>query len=107
MKTAIKLIVGILLIVWALSVAPSFLAKTFWPDSSAPWEKVNAFYYPNANDLTEWESQINVGSIQACRDWVKDSAAAKGDPNLEHGDYECGVGCKNKDGFNVCRLTIE
>ncbi len=39
--------------------------------------------------------------------WVEDSAAAKGDPNIDRGDYECGVGCRSKDGFNVCRLTVE
>lgn len=107
MKTAIKWIVGIVLIFWMFSAAPSFLASVFWSESNAPWEKVDAFYYPNADNLTEWESQMNVGSVQACRDWVEDSAAAKGDSNLERGDYECGVGCKSKNGFNVCRLTVE
>jgi len=107
MKTAIKWILGIVLIVWILSAAPGFLAGIFWSDSNAPWEKVDAFYYPDASDLTECESQMDVGSVQACRDWVEDSATEKGDPNMERGDHECGVGCKSKDGFNVCRLTVE
>src|SRR3989344_426371 len=107
MKTAIKWIVGIVLILWILSATPSFLAGLFWSESNAPWEKVDAFYYPDANNLSKWESQMDVSSVQACRDWVEDSAAIKGDPNLEHGDYECGVGCKSRDGFNVCRLTVE
>lgn len=92
---------------WVLSAVPSFITSTFWSESNAPWEKVDAFYYPDANDLTHWESQMDVGSVESCRDWVEDSAAAKGDPGIQRGDYECGVGCRQKDGFNVCRLTVE
>ena len=105
--TALKWIVGIVIAFWVLSAAPSFLANTFWAETNAPWEKVDAFYYPDASDLTEWEEKMDVGSVQACRDWVEDAAAAKGDPNIDRGDYECGVGCKESDGFNVCRLTVE
>lgn len=107
MKQILKWIVGMILIFWILSAIPLFLTSVFWSESNAPWESVDAFYYPDANNLAEWESEMNVGSVQACRDWVEDSAAAKGDSNLERGDYECGVNCRSRDGFNVCRLTVE
>jgi hypothetical protein len=108
MKTAIKWVAGIVFLLWVLFGHPlDFVAGIFWSKSNAPWEKVDAFYYPDANNLSEWEGQMDVGSVQACRDWVEDSAAAKGDPNLNRGDYECGVGCRSKNGFNICRLTVE
>jgi len=108
MKTVIKWIAGAVLVLWVLFGHPmSFIAGVFWSESNAPWEKVDAFYYPDANNLSEWESKMNVGSVQECRDWVEDYAATKGDSNLNRGDYECGVGCRSRDGFNVCRLTVE
>lgn len=107
-KKPIKWIVTAILVLWVLFGHPlSFIANTFWSESNAPWEKVDAFYYPDASDLSVWESQVDVGSIQECRDWVENSASKNGDEDLRQGDYECGVGCKSDNGFNICRLTIE
>jgi len=108
MKKTAQWIAGIVVVLVVLFGHPlDFIAGIFWSESNAPWEKVDAFYYPDANNLSDWESRMDVGSVQACRDWVEDSAAAKGDSDMQRGDYECGVGCKQQDGFNVCRLTVE
>ena len=108
MKKVIKWILGVVFVLWILFGHPlNFIAGIFWSERNAPWEEVDAFYYPDANNLSDWESQMDIGSIKACRDWVEDSAASMGDIGLQRGDYECGVGCKNRDGFNVCRLTVE
>lgn len=106
-----KIGIGIIaiLLVWAVFGSPSdFVANKFWSDSAAPWEEVHAYYYPDKNDLTEYREALSVGSVDACRLWVQDTATGLGDASLQRGDYECGVGCKTNDyGLNVCRLTIQ
>lgn len=32
---------------------PKDAANWFWPDSPAPWEQVDAVYYPDNSDLTK------------------------------------------------------
>ncbi|WVX49023.1 hypothetical protein ROLI_021080 [Roseobacter fucihabitans] len=53
--------------------------------------QVDAFYYPDKNDLTVHEEFLDVGSVEQCRVIVQRAAAENGDPNLTRGDYECGV----------------
>jgi hypothetical protein len=53
--------------------------------------QVDAFYYPNRNDLTEVVEFIDVGSVDECRRVVRAAAAERNDPDLVLGDYECGV----------------
>jgi hypothetical protein len=55
-------------------------------------EQVDAFYYPNKSDLTVHEFYGDVGSYEGCIDAVFRAAAAKNDPNMQRGDYECGIG---------------
>ena len=55
-------------------------------------EQVDAFYYPNKSDLTFHEFFGDVGSYEGCIDAVYRAAAAKNDPNMQRGDYECGIG---------------
>ncbi len=59
--------------------------------------QVDAFYYPNKNDLSVHEAFLDVGSVEACREIARGAAANNGDPNLERGDYECGVGPTAQD----------
>jgi len=85
-------------------------AKTFanwlWSDSAAPWETVDAFYYPNRSDLGDFLSQRGLGSLQECRDWVYSVAASRRDPNLTRGDYECGIGrVDDLNGIAIYRLS--
>jgi hypothetical protein len=84
------------------------VAGWFWPSSAAPWEQVDAFYYPDRNNLLSDERHLNVGSVEACRAWVSSRAAARGDPSIALGDYECGVGyLRNSGDMRVYRLTEE
>lgn len=55
-------------------------------------EQVDAHYYPNKTDMTKSQTFEDVGSIDNCRAVVRQAAAANGDPNLDRGDYECGIG---------------
>lgn len=55
-------------------------------------DQVDAFYYPNKNDLTKHEFFPNVGSVDNCRTVVIQAAAKHNDPQMARGDYECGVG---------------
>lgn len=60
--------------------------------------QVDAYYYPDRSNLSVYEVEYNVGSLDACRDWVYTQAAKNNDPNLSRGDYECGVGPGEKLG---------
>jgi hypothetical protein len=85
----------------------STVANWFWPTSAAPWEEVIAVYYPNKHDLTVHQLARNVGSLENCRAWVGAKAARYNDPNLERGDYECGVGRLRTIGdLLMYRLTV-
>lgn len=66
--------------------------------SSCGKKQVDAYYYPNRNDLSVYEVKYDVGSVEACRDWVYAQAARNNDSNVERGDYECGIGPKKKIG---------
>lgn len=83
------------------------VANAFWPSSPAPWEDVDAFFYPDRNDLSQHFEMRDLSSIQKCRDWAISMAAAQGDPYQERSDYECGVGRVGSFGsVGVYRLTI-
>ena len=74
------------------------------------WCQVDAFYYPDRNDLTVHQEFLDVGSIQDCRDIVYEAAAANGDPDMSRGDYECGVGPRSAEfgeGLRVYRETVK
>lgn len=77
---------------WFLFGQPAkTVANWLWGSDAAPWETVDAFYYPDANNLAIVNIVSDFDSVQACRDWVYSAAAANGDVGLERGDYECGV----------------
>ncbi len=109
MKTWMGWVFCGVVLLWLVFGNPgSSIAGWFWPETNAPWEQVNAFYYPDSGDLTQDKRQMDVGSVEACRDWVDEQARAVGDPDMLNGDYECGVGCKEMgEGMFMCRLTIE
>jgi hypothetical protein len=100
------IIIGLAL--WFLFGTPvRTIANWFWPDSAAPWEEVDAFYYPNRYDLTEHQQVLAVGSVDNCRTVVYAIAAGRDDPRLERGDHECGVGdAGDLGGIRVYRLTV-
>lgn len=61
-------------------------------------DQVDAFYYPDANNLLVHQEFLDVGSVERCREVVYAAAAINEDPNLERGDYECGIGPQSKFG---------
>lgn len=88
-----KLLLPVAVLGWFIVGSPgNVTARLFWPTSPAPWESVDAFYYPDAGDLSRSYQLPDVGSLAACRAWAYGTAASHGDPALERGDYECGIG---------------
>jgi hypothetical protein len=100
-------IVGAVALAWFTLGSPmSDIAGWVWGNSPAPWETVDAFYYPNRNNLSHDERRLNVGSVDACRAWVAGAAARRDDPQIRRGDYECGVGhLKDYGELKVYRVT--
>lgn len=83
------------------------VADWLWASDAAPWETVDAFYYPDRENLTAFNLISDFDSVQACRDWVYSAAAANGDPELERGDYECGIQKLDSfGGMSVYRATV-
>ena len=89
-------------------IATLFLGGCFEPENDAAfWETVDAFYYPDRNNLTMDLRQTGLKSVAECRTWVFQTAASKNDPNLARGDYECGVGLIEHYGpVGVYRITV-
>lgn len=94
---------------WFLFGQPAkTLANWFWEADAAPWETVDAFYYADLEDLSDFTMSVGFDSVQACRDWVYSAAAANGDAALERGDYECGVQkIDTYMGMSVYRATVK
>jgi hypothetical protein len=84
------------------------LADLFWPERPAPWEAVDAFYYPDRHNLSVHRSANKVDGIAGCRSWVIAAAAANADPRMSRGDFECAIGKLQSlgDGLTVYRLTV-
>ena len=83
------------------------IANLVWDDSAAPWESVDAYYYPDRSNLANHQVIEGLGSVQECRDRVNDMAANNRDPRLVRGDYECAI--QKLDGFqgiSVYRTTV-
>jgi hypothetical protein len=97
------------LIVWAVFGSPlNTMARWFWSETAAPWEKVDAYYYPDRNNLAVHRASYNVGSINNCRVWVRAEAARLNDSWITRGDYECGVGEVDVMGdITVYRITAK
>ena len=87
--------------------APVNIADMFWEEEAAPWETVDAFYYPDRNDLTQFQQTTDLVSVDDCRAWVSSAAALNGDPSLFRGDYECGIEVVDSLGsISVYRNTV-
>jgi hypothetical protein len=93
---------------WALFGSPKKdVANWFWSDQAAPWETVDAFYYPNRSDLSRDQRASGLASVDACRTWVDHVSRAHNDVGITRGDYECGVGYLDDfAGMRVYRTTV-
>ncbi|GEO13526.1 hypothetical protein MAE02_12220 [Microvirga aerophila] len=100
------LIVGLLL--WAIFGSPkSDIASWIWGDEAAPWETVDAFYYPDRNDLTKDRRSSGLSSVDACRTWINGVSRSFNDVGVKRGDYECGVGhIRDFGSMKVYRVTV-
>ncbi len=99
------ILIGVIL--WAVFGSPKKdVANLIWPDSPAPWETVDAFYYPNRHNLSTFETVRGLASLDGCRAWVRGAAAVRGDHGVVRGDYECGIGQTGTFmGLSVYRVT--
>lgn len=71
-------------------------------------DQIDAFYYPNRNDLSRYEVFHDVGSLDECRRVVSAAAIRRHDPQLRRGDYECGIGPSGKFGdLTVYKETVK
>ena len=87
---------------------PKTVANWFWDDRAAPWESVDAFYYPSRADLTKHREALDLDDVQACRDWAYAEATRNRDPGMQRGTYECGVGrLDDWGGLRVYRLIVD
>jgi hypothetical protein len=94
---------------WFLFGQPAqTVANWFWASDAAPWETVDAFYYPNRDNLIVFKRAAGFDSVQACRDWVYSAASANSDAGLKRGDYECGIQKLHtySTGISVYRATV-
>lgn len=83
------------------------IANTFWEGEAAPWETVDAYYYPNRSDLSVFQSRLRLSSVDDCRVWVRMAAAANNDIGVVRGDFECGIEVIDTfAGINVYRTTV-
>jgi hypothetical protein len=83
------------------------IANVMWPDSPAPWERVDAVYYPDAGDRTTQLRERNLADLDSCREWANRAAAYSGNQHLRRGDYRCDVGLQESYGdIEVYRLTV-
>lgn len=71
-----------------------------WPGKDV-W---SGYFYPDQNNLSNWVEGGNFDSLESCRNWAVNYGYLKSIPVSDY-DYECGLNCKYKDGFNVCEKT--
>ena len=83
------------------------LHNLLWPNGPAPWERVDAFYYPSRANLSVHRAAYDVKTLDRCRSWVAAQARTHDDPRLTRGDYECGIGkIKDLGSVTVYRITV-
>ncbi len=83
------------------------VANWFWGDTAAPWEEVDAFYYPKRSDLSKHLTSRGLHDVDACRRWVYAEAFKRNDDRMTRGDYECGIGLiEHIGGLKVYRITV-
>lgn len=67
----------------------------------------SGYFYPNKDNLSEWvESDSKFKSLEECRNWANNKAIEL-KLDITQYDYECGLNCKYKDGFNICKETLD
>ena len=79
-----------------------------WPTSPAPWERVDAFYYPDKMDFAKLQTKRGFKTVPECKAWIKAQAAANNDPEMRQGKYKCAIGFMgNEFGKKVYRVLVK
>jgi hypothetical protein len=95
------------IILWFLvGDPPKTIANVFWPRDAAPWETVDAFYYPHRNDLSNYQMISGLKSVDDCRAMIQSIARTYNDGSRTTGAYECAIEIVDSiQGENVYRTT--
>ena len=97
-----NIIILLVLMVIAISLF-SIVKKEVW----------SGYFYPDANNLSTWvEANETFDSLESCRYWAERESEIYILENTQldgiyEWDYECGLDCKYKSGFNVCKETLQ
>ncbi|WP_265570857.1 hypothetical protein [Sphingomicrobium nitratireducens] len=86
------------------AIVAAIAISLFGCDALAP-DRWDAFVYPDANDLTQWQTLIGFKDFEQCQSAAIDAVRALRDPDA--GTYECGRNCKYDPAYrlNVCKET--
>ena len=76
---------------WMFGDPRQVLAHHAFPDRPAPWEAVNAVYFPDREDRATKLVRPRFVSMQECRNWIYREATRAGDPRLRRGDWACEI----------------
>jgi len=67
----------------------------------------SGYFYPDINNLSNWiDGNTSFESLDSCRNWANNKARELKLEDNQY-DYECGLNCKYKSGFNVCEETTD
>ena len=92
---------------FALSNPKQDIADVIWPKSPAPWEQVDAYYYPYRDQTQQSHSAFHFQSVKDCRDWIEGKALEYGDTNPGEGAWRCAIGEYDKmSEQQTYRLTL-
>jgi hypothetical protein len=100
--------IAIGMILWAIFGSPKKdLANWLYEYEPAPWETVDAFYYPDNNNLAKHSAAYGLKSLDECRKWVSGQAAAYNDPNFSRSSYLCWIGKTDEEfaGMKIYRTN--
>jgi len=107
MRVLVVILVAIVLFWTFFSNPARDIAGWLYPNGAAPWEDIAGYFYPNRGDLSVSVTKIGFNNLNECRNWAHETAEKYGDPNIQLGDYECGIGSlQDRFGFNVYRITV-
>ena len=92
-----KNIIFVLILVIFISFFISVFKKDLW----------SGYFYPSKDNLSDWiESGFTFKSLDSCRVWAQNKGIELNIKSSTY-DYECGLNCKYKDGFNICEKTLD
>lgn len=77
----------------------------YWIWGALKPDKWIGFYYPDADNLSNYRQSWELESYSECLEWVDDVSNGRTDTGF---DYECGKNCKpNKEwGGYICEETL-